>query len=213
MRVWHCGTRPKGPFYLNGFDDGGTVATVHRPATAYLVYHGIVQGSADKLNPFTTLTRSQAAVMILRVAEEAGEITTAPPAPTNLSVVPASPGNDTTPVVTGQTIPGGIVHIYDSVSGSPVDLFAGVSDAVAPRADASGAFTANLPTLTDGNHLFTAKVKNANGLVSPFSTSSAAYVLDTIAPTGTITAPTVATGRGGRRGEDGEARLHGDRGR
>ena len=98
--------------------------------------------------------------------------------------------------MTGQDVAGGIIHVYDAVDGAaPVDLYAGVSDALAPRADASGAFTTNLPALTDGNHVFTAKVKNANGLVSPFSTSSAPYILDTVAPTGTITAPTVPLGQ------------------
>ncbi len=188
LALWYAA---QGAFYLNGFDDGGSVAAVHRPATAYLVYRGVVQGSAGMLNPLATLTRSQAAVMILRVADKAAEITTAPPAPINLSVIPASPGKDTTPIVTGQTIPGGIVHIYDSVSGAPVDLFAAVPDNLAPRADVSGAFTANIPTLTDGNHVFTAKVKNASGILSPLSTSSAPYMLDTVAPTGDITAPAI----------------------
>ena len=135
-------------FYLQGFEDWQQIAPVHRPFTAYLVYHGVVQGSDAKLLPLATLTRSQSAVMILRVAEEALEITTAPPAPSNLSVVPLSPDHDITPEVKGQTIPGGIVHVFDSVDGAAAaDLFAGVRDDLAPRADSTGAFTAHLPTL------------------------------------------------------------------
>ena len=74
LALWYTA---QGAFDPNGSDDGGSVAAVHRPATAYLVYRGIVQGSAGMLNPLATLTRSQAAVMILRVADKAAEITTA----------------------------------------------------------------------------------------------------------------------------------------
>ena len=183
-----------GAFYLKGFEDWEQIAPVHRPLTAYLVYHGVVKGADAKLQPLATLTRSQAAVMILRVADEALEITTTPPAPIGLSVTPSSPDNDATPAVTGETIPGGIIHVYDSLNGAlPVDLFAGVPDALAPRADANGLFTAHLSTLGDGSHVFTAKVKNTLGLWSNSSVSSAAYVLDTILPTGTIATPAVPT--------------------
>lgn len=189
-----------GEFYLGKpsmpvYPDMAELAEVHRAATAYLVYHGVVKGSGGKLLPTTTLTRAQAAVMVLRVYEKAREITMAPPAPTDLAVDPASPSNHTTPTVTGMTIPGGIVHIYDSVDGAaPVDLYAGVPDSLAPRADANGVFSAHLPVLGEGAHVFTAKVKNSAGLVSALSTSSVTYVLDTVDPSGTIVAPWIPTG-------------------
>ncbi|NLO27374.1 MAG: S-layer homology domain-containing protein, partial [Actinobacteria bacterium] len=57
------------------FVDGDEVSMVHRQATAYLIYHGVVKGSqvgaAKYLRPFSNLTRAQAAVMIVRVKETA----------------------------------------------------------------------------------------------------------------------------------------------
>jgi hypothetical protein len=191
LQLWY---QAQGSFYLNGFLDAASVAPDHRATTAYLVFHGIVQGSNGRLNPLSTLTRAQAAVMVLRVAGEAAKITTPPPAPTALAVTPASPGKDSTPQVTGSTIPGGIVHVYDTFNGQTKDLFEGVSDALSPHADMTGSFVANITTsLVDGSHSFTAKVKNAAGLVSAAS-AAVPYVLDTVLPTGSITAPAVPAG-------------------
>lgn len=185
-----------GTFYLGGYSDYASIAADHRATTAYLIYHEVVKGANGKLNPLGTLNRAQAAVMILRVAEEAADMTTVPPAPTDLAVVPTSPGTDTTPIVTGVTIPGGIVHIYDAANGAttPVDLFQGVVDSQAPHAGPTGAFSVVLPTLSDGTHVLSARVKNAGGLVSQFS-ASVTYVLDTTAPTGATVKPTVPLGQ------------------
>ncbi|HZM55873.1 MAG TPA: hypothetical protein VFC03_12700 [Acidimicrobiales bacterium] len=44
LQAWH---EAEGSFYLGGFNEANQVAAVHRPGTAYLVYHKVVQGSAD----------------------------------------------------------------------------------------------------------------------------------------------------------------------
>ena len=75
LELWYVA---QGSFYLGGFLDAGQVALVHRPTTAYLVYHGVVQGSNGRLNPLATLNRAQTAAMVLRTADEAAEITTPP---------------------------------------------------------------------------------------------------------------------------------------
>ena len=44
LQAWH---EAEGSFYLGGFNEANQVAAVHRPGTAYLVYHKVIQGSAD----------------------------------------------------------------------------------------------------------------------------------------------------------------------
>ncbi len=185
LELWYAA---QGSFYLNGFLDAAQVALVHRPATAYLVYHGVVQGSNGRLNPLATLNRAQTAAMVLRTAEEADEISTPPPAPTGLAVIPASPGRDTTPQVTGTALPSRPVAVYDTFGGATTKL-------TETTTNAAGIFYADLTVpLVDGTHVFTAKVKNALGVVSPAS-APRNYVLDTVAPTGSITAPAVPLGQ------------------
>jgi hypothetical protein len=180
LALWYAA---QGSFYLNGFLDGSQVAPEHRATTAYLVFHEVVQGSGGKLNPTATLNRGQAAVMVLRVAEEARDITTPPAAPTGLLVTPASPGKDSTPQVSGHAIPSSPIAVYDT--------FGGVTTKLTETAtNSAGLFYADLTTpLVDGTHVFTAKVKNARELVSAASLPIT-YILDTVAPTGAITAPT-----------------------
>jgi len=191
LQLWYAA---QGDFYLNGFLDAAQVAADHRATTAYLVYHDVLQGSGGKLNPLATISRAAAAVMILRVAKEAADITTPPPAPTDMDVEPDSPGTDPTPTITGETIPGGIIHIYDLFNSVNTDLFEGVADSVAPRADQDGDFTVNIPTaLAEGTHKFTARVKSAAGLVSAAS-ASVTYIFDVTGPDGEITAPAVPSG-------------------
>ena len=185
LALWYAA---QGSFYLNGFLDASQVAPEHRATTAYLVFHEVVQGSGGKLNPTATLNRAQAATMVLRVAKEAQEMTTPPPAPAGLVVTPASPGKDSTPQVSGTAIPNSPIAVYDTFGGSTAKL-------TETATNSAGIFYADLTTpLVDGTHVFTAKVKNAGGLVSAASLPIT-YILDTVAPTGAITAPTVPTGQ------------------
>lgn len=184
LALWYAA---QGGFYLDGYIDANQVAPEHRATTAYLVYHGVVQGSGAKLNPTATLNRAQAAVMVLRVAAEAAEITTPPPAPTDLAVTPPSPGNDATPLITGHAIPNSAIAVYDTFNGVITKL-------TETSTNAAGNFYADLLTpLADGTHSFTAKVQNSAGIVSAASLP-VIYVLDSIAPTGTITDPVVPEG-------------------
>ena len=60
LQAWY---EAEGDFYLKGFTDWSSVAVVHRPATAYLIVHGVVKGSKGLLNPTSTLTRAQAVAL------------------------------------------------------------------------------------------------------------------------------------------------------
>ena len=171
-------------FYL-GFDDVGQLASNDRAATAYLVKHQIVQGSNNNmLMPTATLTRAQAATLVLRVWAEEIDITVPPAAPANVTTTPGSPGNDSTPRVSGTAVPGGLIHVYDTLGGSTTMV-------AAATANSAGNFYADLTTpLAEGLHSFTTKVQSGAGLVSAAS-AAVSYVLDTVAPTGSIIVPVV----------------------
>ncbi len=195
LALWY---NAEGEFYLKAFSDWTKVAADHRATTAYLIRRGIVKGANSRLNPTATLIRAQAAALVLRVKDEATDILTPPTPPTNLGVVatgvgmtvfqtgPTSyMGNDPTPRVTGDTLPNSNTAVYDAP-------FYGTTYIKLDKSNLSGKFYTDLdePTkpLVDGTHSFTAKVMNANGLVSAAS-EPVTYVLDRVAPTGSITAP------------------------
>ncbi len=150
----------EGAAYLVAFSDAGDLAADHAAAAAYLVFHGVVKGTEGRLYPTATLSRAQAAVLVLRVAEEARSFVPALPAPpTALAVVPASPGNDATPVVNGHIAAAGTVRVYDAFGGAQTQ----VAEVVVA---AAGDFSAPLATaLADGSHVFTADIRTAGGLV------------------------------------------------
>lgn len=54
---------------LAPFGDADEIATVHKPYTAYLAYLGVAKGSKGRLSPLGTVTRAQAAVLIVRVSQ------------------------------------------------------------------------------------------------------------------------------------------------
>ncbi|MCE5254873.1 MAG: S-layer homology domain-containing protein [Actinomycetia bacterium] len=201
LALWY---NAEGEFYLKAFSDWSKVAAEHRATTAYLIRRGIVKGSSSRLDPTATLVRSQAAVLVLRVKAEAVDILTPPPPPTNLGVAATGAGanvtqtgaaqyvgNDPTPRVTGETLADSDIAIYDAP-------FYGTAYIKLDTTNLSGRFYADLdePTkpLADGTHSFTAKVMNANGLVSRAS-DAVSYVLDTVLPAGAVTAPTVTVGQ------------------
>ena len=189
LKLWY---NAEGAFYLNKFDDQGKVATDHKPATAYLIYREIIQGSNSRLNPAAVLNRAQAAAMVLRVKTDADGIKTPPGAPTNLAVLATGDGkqvtynatsaqyvgNDPTPQITGDTLASRPLAIYDA--GTKL---------VEDTSNSAGKFYTDISSsLSDGTHTFTAKVKNANGLVSAAS-PSVTYILDTVGPGATIVKP------------------------
>ena len=68
LSAWYAA---EGATALASFADRASLATVHAPATAYLASHAVVQGSARSggvyLDPGSSLGRSQAVALILRV--------------------------------------------------------------------------------------------------------------------------------------------------
>ena len=70
LAAWHAA---EGQEFLAAFADSGSVASVHAPATAYLVARGVVKGNQvgamKYLMPKSNLSRAQAAVMILRTMD------------------------------------------------------------------------------------------------------------------------------------------------
>ena len=54
---------------LAPFSDADQIAAVHRSYAAYLSYLGMVKGSNGRLSPLSTITRAQAAVLIVRVSQ------------------------------------------------------------------------------------------------------------------------------------------------
>lgn len=201
LQLWY---QAEGKFWLDAFEDSANVAADHRATTAYLRYHNIVKGSNNRLNPTATLVRAQAAALILRVKAEATDILTPPAPPTNLGVVATGSGmqvtqtgptsyvgNDPTPRVTGDTLVDSNIAIYDAP-------FFGTAYIKLDKSNLSGKFFADLDNstkpLVDGTHSFTAKVQNANSLVSAAS-DPVTYILDTVLPTGAIAEPVVPGGQ------------------
>jgi hypothetical protein len=91
--------------------------------------------------------------------------------------------------VRGVAIASSPIAVYDSLNTVTSKLTEGLTT------NAAGLFYADLTApLLDGTHSFTAKVKNASGLLSNASVA-VTYVLDTVEPTGSITAPTVPDGQ------------------
>lgn len=178
LAAWYTA---EGIFYLGAYSDQGGVLEQHRPGTAYLVYREVVKGSGGKLNPGSPLSRAQAAVLVLRTEEAVGAVTTPPAAPTGLLTMPASPSPDARPFVTGKTIPNGRVAVYDTFSSATVEVGQ-------VTADSEGNFSVRVAALLEGSHSFTAKVKDALGLISS-SSAPVAYVYDATGPTGDITVP------------------------
>ncbi|MHB1343348.1 MAG: S-layer homology domain-containing protein [Thermoleophilia bacterium] len=181
----------EGVFYLAGYSDKAQLLEAHAPGSAYLVYREVVKGSNGRLNPGAPLTRAQAAVLVLRTAEAVGEVTTPPAAPTALATIPPSPSRDARPFVTGKTIPDGRVAVYDTFASATVEVGQ-------VTADAQGNFSVRVPSLLEGSHSFTAKVKDSLGLISTSSTP-AVYLYDATAPTGAITAPLAGSAGGSRK--------------
>jgi hypothetical protein len=202
LQLWY---QAEGEFWLGGaFEDSAGVAADHRATTAYLRYRDIVKGSNNKLNPTATLARAQAAALILRVKTEAIDILTPPDPPTNLGVAATGSGmqvtqtgptsyvgNDPSPRVTGDTLVDSNIAIYDTP-------FFGTTYIKLDKSNLSGKFFTDLndstKPLVDGTHSFTAKVQNANGLVSAAS-DPVTYILDTVLPAGSITEPVLPGGQ------------------
>ena len=173
-----------GSFFIGRFDDADQIASDgdQRAAAAYLVYRQVAAGTDDfHLSPNSGLVRSQAAVLVLRAMGALGDLTGIPSAPRNITVTPGSPSNNSTPRISGLTIPGCLVTIYDSMNGgAPI---------AHDSANSAGYFYADVVSaLGQGTHVFTTTVRNDQGLTSRPS-APLTYLIDTVAPSGSLSAP------------------------
>ena len=177
----------EGDLYLGAYLDRSQIEPLHRPTTAYLVYHEVVVGNNLRLNPTGTLTRAQAVAMVLRTLEAVGDVTqtTPPAAPTDMTTTPTSPSVNRRPIVAGSTsVSTGEVVVYDTFESVTSELMRVTTDAL-------GDFIRQVPAdqaLAEGAHLLTAKVKDSRGRVSD-SSAPLTYRVDLTAPGVTITAP------------------------
>ena len=115
LNAWYSA---EGVEVLAQFADSANVASIHAPATAYLVFHDVVRGSASGggvyLRPGSNLTRAQAVALILRV--RAVSFSTALPTITlvNPASGPAVGGNSV--VITGTNFTGATVVKFGAVA-------------------------------------------------------------------------------------------------
>jgi hypothetical protein len=100
LNTWYLA---EGATILTQFADANRVASVHAPATAYLVYRAIVQGSYNNgwlyLGPGLDLTRAQAVALILRV--KSVTFSTALPTISGLNPSSGLPSGGNSVVITG----------------------------------------------------------------------------------------------------------------
>jgi hypothetical protein len=100
LNTWYVA---EGMGILAQFADANRVAAVHAPATAYLVYRGVVQGAYTAglmfLGPELDLTRGQAVALVLRV--KAVTFSTALPTVASLNPSSGLPAGGNTVVITG----------------------------------------------------------------------------------------------------------------
>ncbi|MBN1630889.1 MAG: S-layer homology domain-containing protein, partial [Thermoleophilia bacterium] len=128
----------EGVAILAAYADVDRVATVHAPATAYLIFKGVVQGtySAGRmyLAPNNNLTRAQAAALILRVQA----VSFALPVPTVSALNPASgpAAGGTSVVITGTNFTGASAVKFGAFSANYMIDSATQITAVAPAGTA-----------------------------------------------------------------------------
>ncbi len=176
LQAWYQGEA--GP-WLGVFSDLAQLDMVHRATTGYLVYHDVVNGSRSGayfyLAPQSSLSRAQAVVMVLRTYQALDEVVLgSPAAPTSLVTYPVGPSPEGCPTVSGKTLPGGLVTLYDAFDGKTLAVAAVYAD------EASGDFSLRIPAeapLAEGRHELTARVRNKRMLWSE-SSAPVEYVVD-----------------------------------
>ena len=128
LNAWYTA---EGTTILARFADGTSVATVHRPYTAYLVMRDVVKGSNNRLTPGTNLNRAQAVALILRVKAGGGGTT----APTVTQVNPGagSPAGGNSVTITGTGFSGVTAVRFGTVNATSYSVLSSTSiSAVAP---------------------------------------------------------------------------------
>lgn len=101
LKTWYAA---EGKSYLAGFTDAQTTSPAHMATAAYLVYRGAMVGSSDgessRLLPASSVNRAQAVTLILRVRDEATEVTQ--PAVTSIDPATGFPMGGETVVIRGR---------------------------------------------------------------------------------------------------------------
>ncbi len=172
----------EGNAILVEFADRTSLAAVHAPSTAYLVYHGVVEGSlsgaARYLGPSQNLTRAQAVALILRT--KSVTFSTTLPAITVLtpSSGPASGGN--TVIITGANF----------TSATVVEF--GTKDALSFTVNSSVQITAVAPSGTAGTTV-DVKVTTPAGTSATSAATKYTYGL----PSVTLLSPAAGAAAGG----------------
>jgi hypothetical protein len=117
LNTWYLA---EGTAFLTGFADASRLAPVHAPTAAYLIYQGVVKGTASGgtmyLRPGDNLTRGAAVALILRV--KAVQFVTTVPTVTSLDPNngPAAGGNNV--VITGTNFTGAMSVMFGAKSAS-----------------------------------------------------------------------------------------------
>ena len=166
LNTWYLA---EGLSVLNPFADASRLATVHAPATAYLVLKGVVEGTTSAgwmyLGPDQDLTRAQATALILRV--QAVTFSTAVPTVTSLNPSSGLAAGGNTVVITGTNFTGvtsvafGLTNVAFTVNSvtqitvtappGTVGTTADITVTTAGGTSATGAaskYTYGVPTLT-----------------------------------------------------------------
>ena len=172
-----------GPFHEHVNEDGITVkmtGVVHSSVAHNVIYSTLEASLAGASNTSSTDSEDGGGASSTPPAD-----TTAPVAPSNISVTTAA--NDNTPTITGQ-----------AEGGSAVKLFNGSMEIGSGGATSSGSFSITVANpLADGTYSFTVTATDAAGNVS--NTSTIAHTIDT-------------SGGGGSSGGDGGGSSGGDGG-
>lgn len=115
---------------------------------------------------------------------------TPPPVPTVVSVAPVSPSRtNTTPVVSGTAEAASTVQLFDNAQCSGTSLVSGV-------ATAQGAYTLTPTVAVNSTTTFYAQATDVAGNPSLCSTTSVAYVHDSLSPTSVAVTPATGAFRG-----------------
>jgi hypothetical protein len=116
LTAWYAA---EGSEQLAAFSDHGSVMSVHRPGMAYLVARGVIHGTNGKLNPSSSITRAQSAVMILRTAQVAGTFGAhgdETPTVTLISPTSGSAGGGDVVTITGTNFTAGAIVTFGSTA-------------------------------------------------------------------------------------------------
>jgi len=182
LAAWYAA---EGADALQVFNDQGSIALAHRQGVAYLAALGASKGSNGMFLPLSSLTRGQAAALIVRVGQAADEFEPAPLVPTVTSISPTS----------GPEAGGTVVTINGANFTDTATVKFGDKAATSVTYVNATRLTAVAPS-GSGNTTVDVLVTTAAGTSANTSADNYYYVSAT-APTVTSLSPTEGTAAGG----------------